>query len=526
MKRRSFLKFISATSALSALDKNFAAELPNLSSHLKLSEIEYEGIAFSNVDNVILSNELEYKLLIKWQDEMNEKESFGFNNDYINFISLNNSGTEGILWVNHESPDRLMILDHLSDSPSKEEVEKEMYSVGGSLVHIKKEAHSGTWSYIKNSPYNRRYSALTLIPFANNAEILGKTIAMGTLGNCAGGKTPWNTILTCEENYDMYYGETEYKEGMAIRTKSEFGWEKYYDNPPEHYGWVVEIDPISGEAKKHTSMGRMAHECATTTRAKNGKIVVYTGDDSVNEHLYKFISESEDNLDKGVLYVANIERGEWIPLDKDLHMELNKHYSSQLELLIQTRVAAKIAKATPLDRPEDIEIHPVSNDVYISLTNNKPKGNYHGSILRIMEENADAGSLKFKHDYFLTGGEESGFSCPDNLAFDDKNNLWFTSDIAGGSQNKKQYTTFKNNGLFMVPISGKNAGKVVQIASAPNTAEFTGPFFSPDYKTLFLSVQHPGETSKEKNKYISHWPLGGENKPIPAVIQIFAKTKP
>jgi secreted PhoX family phosphatase len=90
------------------------------------------------------------------------------------------------------------------------------------------------------------------------------------------------------------------------------------------------------------------------------------------------------------------------------------------------------------------------------------------------------------------------FLVPDNLAFDDKNNLWFTSDIAAGSQKKKQYEPFKNNGLFMVPVSGKNAGKVLQIASAPNAAEFTGPFFSPDYKTLFLSVQHPGKHLKIK----------------------------
>jgi secreted PhoX family phosphatase len=505
------------------LDTGFTAELPKLKHSPCLSEIDYEGISFSNEDNVVLTKELKHDLLIKWQDVLTDKESFGFNNDYINFVPLTKNGNEGILWVNHESPDRFMILDKMTDTPTKEEVEKEMYSVGGALVHIKKDLTTNTWAYIKNSPYNRRFSALTLIPFANNVEILGTNIVMGTLGNCAGGKTPWNTILTCEENYDMFYGETVYKEGMVTRTKSEFGWEKFYDNPPEHYGWVVEINPISGEAKKHISMGRMAHECATTTRAKNGKVVVYTGDDTNDEHLYKFISDAEDNLDTGVLYVANLESGDWVPLDKDINMELSKLYRSQVELLIQTRIAAKIAKATPLARPEDIEIHPLTRDVYITLTNNKPKGNYHGSILKIMEENADAGSLKFNHEYFLTGGEESGFSCPDNLAFDNKNNLWFTSDIAAGSQKKKQYEHFKNNGLFMVPVSGKNAGKVVQIASAPNAAEFTGPYFSPDFKTLFLSVQHPGETSKDKDNFISHWPNGGTSKPIPAVIQISLK---
>ena len=206
MKRRSFLKFISAASAVSTIEPGFAAELPKLNHKPSLSDIEYEGISFSNEDNVLLSKELKYDLLIKWQDALNDKDSFGFNNDYINFVPLTKNGHEGILWVNHESPDRFMILDKMTDTPTKEEIEKEMYSVGGALVHIKKNIKTNLWEYIKNSPYNRRFSALTLIPFAHNAEILGTNVAMGTLGNCAGGKTPWNTILTCEENYDLFYG--------------------------------------------------------------------------------------------------------------------------------------------------------------------------------------------------------------------------------------------------------------------------------------------------------------------------------
>jgi secreted PhoX family phosphatase len=106
MKRRSFLKFLSATSAISAIDTNFAAELPKLKHASSLSEIDYEGISFSNEDNVILTKELKYDILIKWQDALSDKDSFGFNNDYINFVSLTKNGNEGILWVNHESPDR------------------------------------------------------------------------------------------------------------------------------------------------------------------------------------------------------------------------------------------------------------------------------------------------------------------------------------------------------------------------------------------------------------------------------------
>lgn len=522
MIRRDFLKFISASAAITSIDQGFSSEIAKSKYKPKLSEIDYEGIYFSDKDDVVLSNELNYQVLIRWQDLINEKDYFGFNNDYLNFVAFPDKKNEGILWVNHESTDRFMILGHNEKKPSKEEIEKEMYSVGGSLIHIIKNIKTQRWELVKNSSYNRRVSGLTLIPFANNVDVKGRNIAMGTLGNCAGGKTPWNTILTCEENYDLFYGETKYKDGKTEHIESEFGWENYYQNPPEHYGWVVEINPLNGEAKKHTSMGRMAHECATTTRAKNKKVVVYTGDDTANEHLYKFISDSDTSIEKGQLYVANLEKGEWISLEIESHPELKKSFENQLDILIHARRAAKIVGATPLDRPEDIEIHPISKDVFVTLTNNKSKGNFHGSILKLMEENGDAGSLKFKNEYFLTGGEESGFSCPDNMAFDNRNNLWFTSDISGSSMKKKEYLPFKNNGLFVVPISGKNAGKVVQVASAPNNAEFTGPYFSPDYRSLFLSVQHPGEFSNDEN-YISHWPDGGDKKPKPSVIEIFLK---
>ena len=123
-------------------------------------------------------------------------------------------------------------------------------------------------------------------------------------------------------------------------------------------------------------------------------------------------------------------------------------------------------------------------------------------------------------DTFLSGGEETGFACPDNLAFDNGGNLWFTSDISGGAMNKGPYVSFKNNGLFVLLRSGENAGEVVQIASAPVDAELTGPFFTPDGKTLFLSVQHPGGQSNSLNELTSHWPDGGDSLPSPSVVTI------
>ena len=116
-------------------------------------------------------------------------------------------------------------------------------------------------------------------------------------------------------------------------------------------------------------------------------------------------------------------------------------------------------------------------------------------------------ALEFDFETLKTGGVATGFSCPDNLLFDKAGNLWFTSDISGSKMNKSlEYLPFKNNGLFVLIRNGVQAGEIIQVASAPVDAEFTGPCFSPDGKTLFLSVQHPGERSPSISNLTSTWP--------------------
>ena len=214
--------------------------------------------------------------------------------------------------------------------------------------------------------------------------------------------------------------------------------------------------------------------------------------------------------------MANIEKGKWIPLTLD-HPELKKKFKDQLEINTYCRKAAKLVGATPLDRPEDIEVSPINGDIFIALTNNKPAKRPHGSILKISEKGGYS-ATKFKSKTLISGGNQSGFSCPDNLCFDQNGNLWITTDISGSSIGKAPYKKFKNNGLFVIPVSGKNAGEAIQVASAPIDAEFTGPKFSPDGKSLFLSVQHPGEKTVLRSAPTSRWPTG--KTPRPAVIVI------
>ncbi len=505
LQRRDFLQFLGISGLGFSASHDVLAKIP------ETKPFKLPSLPPSHQDEVRLVDGLKFEILIRWGEKINAKEKFGFNNDFIAFHSLEKD--RALLWVNHESVNSLFIN---GTKRTKENIDLERLEVGGSILEIKKT--NSRWEFVKDSPFNRRLDATTKIPFAWPEKIMDADTAIGTMAGCAGGYTPWGTFLSCEENYDMFWGERDRKGNT--KTQAWMRWNEVYPLPPEHYGWVVEINPKSGDAKKLVSLGRMAHECAAVTKAKNGKVVAYTGDDTINEHLYKFISNSNDSLESGKIYVANLEKGEWISLNLVDQPLLQKHFKTQTEVQIWMREAAKIVGATPLDRPEDIEFDPLTGNVLITLTNNKVNKNFYGSILKISEKDNDPGSLTFNHDTFISGGKETGFACPDNMVFDPQGNLWFTTDIAGDAIGNGPYEGFGNNSLFVFLRSGPSKGRLIRVATAPNDAEFTGPCFSPDYKTLFLSVQHPGEESSSLKNLTSHWPDGGTSIPQPCVITI------
>ena len=526
--RRTFLEFLGKGTVglvvVPSLAYGCNNDEPTAKHGQKPKKFPFTPISPSLDDELILADGFDFEVLIKWGDKINQSDYFGFNNDFTMFIPFENNMEEGYLWVNHEYTDSLFISGRTSqDIPTKEQVDNEMYNVGGSILHIKRKGRH--WELVSNSPKNKRLSAHTLIPVNWDEAIAGKTTVMGTLANCSGGLTPWKTILTCEENYDSCFGETVCDdEGVLVHFEGSKQWEKHYpENKPEHYGWVVEVDPKTGDAQKHIALGRCCHECATVKELDDKRIVVYTGDDGNDRCLYKFVSSEPGSLKNGTLYVANLEEKKWVPVVYDKHPILQEKFKNQTEVLIRLREAAPLIGGTPLDRPEDIEIDPVNGNVLIALTNNVAKDNYFGQILKITESEGYDG-LSFEYDTYLAGGEETGFACPDNMAFDPVGNLWFTSDMSGSVINTEPYTSFKNNGLFFVPRSGEKAGEVLQVASAPVDAEFTGPCFSPDGTTLFLSVQHPGEYSTSIDELSSHWPDGNSLFPRPAVVTITGKS--
>jgi secreted PhoX family phosphatase len=399
-------------------------------------------------------------------------------------------------------------------------------------MHIRKNSGGG-WEFVDDPTYNRRITAWSIIdldgPAAGTGAVLGFREVQGTVGNCAGGYTPWGTVLSAEENFQDYNPSAE---------KGGYGWGKDGGNDgryfiDEHYGWIVEIDPFDKNARpvKHTALGRFRHENATTTLSKSGKVVVYTGYDRADWPVFKFISSGVYNpadragakklLSSGTLYAADFATGKWVEIS-DRNSRITTQYKSLEAILVNAGEAAILAGATRCDRPEDMKINPIDGGIYIAMTNNSGHGNYHGQITRIFEAGNDYESLEFSWDIFASGGPQarSNFSSPDNLIFDSKGNLWVFVDVSSSVAGTGIYKTMGNNGIYVIPSVGEYAGIAYRFASGPVQCENTGPSWTPDQKTLFFSVQHPGEESTSLDKLTSHWPEGGSAVPKSAVVAV------
>jgi secreted PhoX family phosphatase len=350
---------------------------------------------------------------------------------------------------------------------------------------------------------------------------------------------------------------------------------------PFRFGWIVEIDPLDPTSTpiKRTALGRFAHEGASPVIARNGHIAVYMGDDDKFEYVYKFIStgrfDAKDRaanrnlLDQGTLHVARFDasgKGQWLPLVFDPKGPLNAAagFRDQADVLIKARMAAYLLGATPMDRPEDVEANPTTGRIYIACTRNEsrtvepgtvtyggreidsapnpanPRGaNVFGHIIEMAESGDDHTSLEFSWEVFLLAGDPSGgrlvtdlnqlktdsayyagygnaaelspIGSPDNIGFDRAGNLWIVTDGAqpnGG-----------NDGCWVTPTVGPNRGRLQQFMSGPVGSEVCGCQFSPDDRTLFISIQHPGSGGSTAEPR-SHWPDGGNSQPRASVIAI------
>jgi uncharacterized protein len=544
----------------------------------------------------------------------------GAHHDGMHFFPLERGtrgSQQGVLCVNHENIDQAFIhpngFTRNADGsrPVEDEVRKEVASHGISVVELAK-YRNGDWKPV-NSKLNRRITAQTPMEIsgpARGSDLLKTkyspkgTRTRGTLNNCANGYTPWGTYLTCEENWSGYFYNTvttdrpreHTRYGVPTAATGTYGWgtrteDQYtrfnaspttaafydaqaakqdYRNEPNNFGWVVEIDPSDPKStpKKRTALGRMGHEGAWLAPATIGKpVVVYMGDDSRGEYIYKFVSkkpywpwdgDGDKYLDSGTLYVARFNEdgsGIWIALEFGKNgLTHDNGFANQADILINTRSAADYVLATRMDRPEWAVVDERSGHVYVTLTNNSSRGtstqpvngsnpragNPDGHIIRWRERRGDYSATEFSWDIFLFGGptketiqalgpvapyngdplyaaqifpgsnrqaflgEDATFNSPDGLWVDSLTGLvWIETD---GYSNPAR--GFGNQQML---AANPDTGVVKRFLVGPQGCELTGITTTPDRRTLFVNIQHPD----------GDWPnINGETRPRSATLVI------
>ncbi len=533
-----------------------------------------------------------------------QKRQFGFNCDFVGYLPLapdgadrkahlrSGNGERGLLCVNHEYSFPPMMFPGVAslregyEKATLETMEIERASLGHSVVEVAREGND--WRIVDGSRYARRVHGDTLFAVTGpakgharmrtQADPAGEAVR-GTFANCAGGVTPWGTILSAEENIQNYFAgvpsqlppeawrEAASAESFGVNARAIWSrFDSRFDmnvepNEFNRHGWIVEIDPYEpgSTPKKRTALGRFKHEAATVVAEKGKPVAVYMGDDQPFEHVYKFVSArpyaddpaaDADLLDEGTLYVAKFAddgTGAWLRLvfgEGPLTPE--NGFESQADVVIDARRAAKLLGATETDRPEDVETDPVTGRTYIAFTGGTPRTettalsprapNERGHIVEILAPGADGArdhaAETFEWDILLLAGHagaaasaqgrygagttEAGyFANPDNLVFDPQGRLWIATDGMDGIG--------RADGVWACEVTGEGRAVTKHFFACPRGAELCGPCFTPDGRTLFVAVQHPGQESDSSfDAPSTRWPDGpdGVMPPRPAVVAI------
>lgn len=361
-----------------------------------------------------------------------QEQQFGYNNDYTDIVEIpGTKGRRAVLFANHEYTNEGIMFPATMPAADVRAVGQAAH--GLSVVELERKNTTKPWTYVKGAPLNRRFLNNTVYeltgPVAGSALV--KTVAdpsgrmiKGTLGNCAGGTTPWGTILSGEENFNGYFvspgtSASDKRYGLTASSTAR-KWElddprfdtrnAGYENETNRFGWIVEVDPFdpTSTPKKHSAMGRFKHEGANVIVAESGHVVAYMGDDEKFDYLYKFVSAGKYRpgttaadrahnmtlLAEGNLYVAKFTgnsplaeitgvgnvpadgsfdgTGEWLPLVVDGASAVPG--MTLEEVLVYTRIAADQVGPTKMDRCEDVEPSLLTGKVYVACTNNSDRG--------------------------------------------------------------------------------------------------------------------------------------------------------
>ncbi|MEM7728412.1 MAG: PhoX family phosphatase [Pseudomonadota bacterium] len=599
LDRRGFIGGVSALAAATALGgcaSGTAASRPARKS--AAPGVAFEEIARGMDETHHVAADHIADVLIRWGDPLfndspafdpynqsaaAQRRQFGYNNDFIGLVPL--SENRALMCVNHEYTTTTLMLPDVAatypDSMTRERCDIELAAHGGTIVEIERTGE--TWRPVAGSRYNRRITADTTPmemsgpaaghPRLRTSEDATGRLVSGTMNNCAGGITPWGTYLMAEENFngcflgDLPEGHPEAANHARYGVPGGwYQWGRHYDrydvskepHEPNRFGWVVEVDPMDPDStpKKRTALGRFKHEGAESVVAPDGRLVVYMGDDQRFDYLYKFVSEgrvdtenraaNRDLLDAGTLYVAKFHDDgtlDWMPLVHGRGPLTDANgLDSQAEVLIETRRAADLLGATPMDRPEDVEPDPDTGRVWVMLTNNSrrtedqvntanPRAeNLFGHIIQIDEPDGDFAATRSRWDFLVKCGDpdvaaigatwnpltsENGwFAAPDNCAVDPLGGLWIATD---GNQR-----TGATDGLWAMETDGPARGTGRAFFRVPIGAELCGPRFTQDGETLFVAVQHPGDSDGATFENPgTRWPdFGPRTPPRPAVMAI------
>jgi uncharacterized protein len=391
---------------------------------------------------------------------------------------------------------------------------------------------------------------------------------LGTVNNCGSGITPWGTYLTCEENFIFYFkgpdapSAHEARWGLRKGDPVGYRWHEHderfdatkHPNEPNRFGWIVEIDPANPSSTpiKRTALGRAAHEGATVAVTQSGRAVVYSGEDARFEYIYKFVSRDRIQpggaaanaqlLDHGTLYVARFDAngtGRWLALTHGSGpLTAANGFADPGEVLIKTRQASDALGATKMDRPEWIDIDK-QGWVYCTLTNNSNRAaastnpaqpatdaanpranNTMGHIIR-WKEDGDFDGTTFRWNHFVLAGDPTleradakgnvkgdAFACPDGLWTDARGVLWIQTDMSTSAMGKGDLTNLGHNCML---AADPRTGDIRRFLTGPAGCEVTGATATPDGRTMFINIQHPGESPSERSdpaapRRISNWP--------------------
>ena len=417
------------------------------------------------------------------------------------------------------------------------------------------------------SPFSLSGPAAGHALMRTSADPWGRTV-LGTLNNCASGTTPWGTYLSGEENFAFYFDGGDqpdaHQQRWGIRKTGFYRWPEHderfnaakHPNEFNRFGWVVEIDPLDPTSTpvKRTALGRAAHEGAWIALTRDQRAVLYSGEDARFEYIYKFVTRdavkpaagglsaaqaNRELLDHGTLYVARFDAdgsGQWLPL---VHgrgpLTPANGFADQGEVVIKSRQASDLLGGTKMDRPEWIAIDQRSRDIYCTLTNNSSRGakdmpgvdaanpranNVMGQIIR-WKDDGDFDGLGLRWDHLVLAGDPANaraeakgnikgdiFACPDGLLIDARGVLWIETDMHASQMYKGELERMANNQML---ACDRSTGEIRRFLTGPVNCEITGATLTPDGRTMFINIQHPGETPTDRSDpaeptKFSNWP--------------------